>query len=155
MVVFMVVLMDELMEATVALNCFTSFWVSRKLDCKVLKQVSRSWLRVWAMRMGELKRGGRGQNFCQKMIWMNVIREKRGIQWNRSQIMVKKIPDLLFFFFIFLSCGVILRSEEYCSDEIPKCLTRKKCVFTWKPKHSYVIIDLVCFNLFMFLSPKG
>ena len=66
MVVFMVALMDESMEATVALSCFTSFWVLRKLDCKVLKQFSRSWLRVWAMRMGELKRGGRGQNFLLK-----------------------------------------------------------------------------------------
>jgi hypothetical protein len=61
--VFMVVLMNLSMEATVALSCFTYFWVSRKLDCKVLKRDSRSWLRVWAMRMGELKRGGRGQNF--------------------------------------------------------------------------------------------
>jgi hypothetical protein len=66
MVVFMVVLMDVSMEATVALSCFTSFWVSRKPDCKVLKRASRSWLRVWAMRMGELKRGGRGQKFFPK-----------------------------------------------------------------------------------------
>jgi hypothetical protein len=30
------------------------------------------------MRMGELKRGGWGKkNFAEKMIWMNVIREKR------------------------------------------------------------------------------
>ena len=77
MVVFMVALMDELMEATVALSCFTSFWVSRKPDYKVLKRASRSWLQVWAMRMGELKRGGRGQNFFPKKIWMNVIRAKR------------------------------------------------------------------------------
>jgi len=55
------------------------------------------------------------------------------------------------FFYI---CGVILRYEEYCSDEIPKCLTRKKCVFTWQHEHSCATIDLVCFNLFMFLSPK-
>jgi hypothetical protein len=34
----MVVLMDESMEATIALSCFTYFWVSRKLDCKVLKR---------------------------------------------------------------------------------------------------------------------
>jgi hypothetical protein len=66
MVVFMVVLMDESMEAIVALSCFTSFWVSRKPNCKVLKRASRSWLRVWAMRKGELKRGGRGQNFLPK-----------------------------------------------------------------------------------------
>jgi hypothetical protein len=77
MVVCMVALMDESMEATIALSCFTSFWVSRKPDCKVLKRVSRSWLWVWAMRMGELKRGGWGQNFFQKMIWMNVIRAER------------------------------------------------------------------------------
>jgi hypothetical protein len=57
--------------------------------------------------------------------------------------------------FFFYTCGVILQSEEYRSDEIPKCLTRMKCVFTWKPKHSWAAIDLVCFNLFMFLSPKG
>jgi hypothetical protein len=73
----MVVLMDESMEATIALSCFTYFWVSRKPDFKVLKRASRSWLRVWAMSMGELKRGGWGQFFFQKMIWMNVIREKR------------------------------------------------------------------------------
>ena len=66
MVVFMVVLMDESMEATIALSCFTSFWVLRKPDCKVLKLVFRSWLWVWAMRMGELKRGGRGKNFSEK-----------------------------------------------------------------------------------------
>ena len=53
----MVVLMDVSMEATLALSCFTSFWVSRRPDCKLLKRASRSWLRVWAMRMGELKRG--------------------------------------------------------------------------------------------------
>jgi hypothetical protein len=30
------------------------------------------------MRMGELKRGGRGKKkFAEKMIWMNVIRVKR------------------------------------------------------------------------------
>ena len=66
MVVFMVVLMDESMEEIVALSCFTSFLVSRKPDCKVLKRFSRSWLRVWAMRMGELKRGGLGQIFFPK-----------------------------------------------------------------------------------------
>ena len=77
MVVFMVVLMDESMEEIVALSCFTYFSVSRKPNCKVLKRVSRSWIRVWAMRMGELKRGGRGQIFFRKMIWMNVIRAKR------------------------------------------------------------------------------
>jgi hypothetical protein len=52
MVVFMVVFMDVSMEATLALSCFTSFWVSRRLDCKVLKRASRSWLWVWAMRKG-------------------------------------------------------------------------------------------------------
>jgi hypothetical protein len=36
---------------------------------------------------------------------------------------------------------------------MPKFLTRKKCVFTWKPEHSCMKIDLVYFNLFMFLSP--
>ena len=77
MVVFMVVLMDESMEATIALSCFTSFWVSRREDCKVLKQASKSCLWVWAMRMGELKRGEWGQNFFLKMIWMKVIRAER------------------------------------------------------------------------------
>jgi hypothetical protein len=77
MVVFMVVLMDESMEETVALSYFTSFWVSRKPYCKVLKKASKSWLQVWAMRMGELKRGVWDKKFCRKMIWMNVIREKR------------------------------------------------------------------------------
>jgi hypothetical protein len=62
----MVVLMDVSREAIVALSYFTSFWVSRKLDCKVLKRDSSSWLRVWAMRMGELKRGGWGKIFLPK-----------------------------------------------------------------------------------------
>ena len=53
----MVVLMIE----TLALSYFTSCWVLMKLDCKMLKRASKSWLRVWAMRMGELKRSGRGQ----------------------------------------------------------------------------------------------
>jgi hypothetical protein len=53
--------MVVLMVATLALICFTSCWVSMRLDCKVLKQDSKSWLWVWAMRMGELKMGGRGQ----------------------------------------------------------------------------------------------
>jgi hypothetical protein len=64
--------------------------------------------------------------------------------------MVEKFPD----FFFFYTCRVILRSEEYCSDEMPKLLTRKKCVMIWQPKHSCVVIDLVCFNLFMFMSPR-
>jgi hypothetical protein len=57
----MVVLMDVSQEAIVALNWFTSFWVSTKLDCKVLKRDSSSWLQVWVMRMGELKMGGQGK----------------------------------------------------------------------------------------------
>jgi hypothetical protein len=48
--------MEASREAIVALSCCTSCWVSRKPDCKVLKRDSSSWLRVWAMRMGELKR---------------------------------------------------------------------------------------------------
>jgi hypothetical protein len=36
-----------------------------------------------------------------------------------------------------------LQSEEYCSDEIPKCLTRKKCVVIWQAEHSCAAIDLV------------
>jgi hypothetical protein len=62
MVVFMVVFMDVSMEATLALSCFTSFWVSRRLDCKVLKRASRSWLWVWAMRKG----AGGVKNFSEK-----------------------------------------------------------------------------------------
>jgi hypothetical protein len=63
--------------------------------------------------------------------------------------MVKKFPNLFFYTY-----GVILQSEEYCREEMPNCLTRKKCVFTWQPEHSCAAIDLVCFNLFMFLSPR-
>jgi hypothetical protein len=66
--------------------------------------------------------------------------------------MVKKIPD--FFFYFFYTCEVILRFEEYYSDEMLKCLTRKKRVVTWQPEHICATIDLVCFNLFMFLSPR-
>jgi hypothetical protein len=62
---------------------------------------------------------------------------------------------VIFFFLFFYTCRVILWSEEYCSDEIPKCLTKIKCVFTWQPEHSCATIDLVGFNLFMFLSPQG
>jgi hypothetical protein len=58
MVVFMV--------ETLALSCFTSCWVSMRPNCKVLKQASKSWLQVWAMRMGELKRGGRGHYILPK-----------------------------------------------------------------------------------------
>jgi len=51
---------DEFMkasgEAIVALSCCTSYWVSSKLDCRVLKRDSSSWLLVWAMMTGELKR---------------------------------------------------------------------------------------------------
>jgi hypothetical protein len=53
------------------------------------------------------------------MIGMTAIREKRGIQWDRAQIMVPAGSRL----FIFNSYGVILRSEEYCSVEMPKFLT--------------------------------
>ena len=66
MVLFIVAFMDESMEAIVALSCFTSCWVLRKPDCKVLKRDSSSWLWVWAMRMGELKRGRWGQIFFPK-----------------------------------------------------------------------------------------
>jgi len=40
---------------------------------------------------------------------MTAIREKRGIQWNMSQISVP--------------AGFILWPNEYCNDEMPKCLT--------------------------------
>jgi hypothetical protein len=68
--------MVALMVATLALSCFTYCWVSMRLDCKVLNQDSKSWLQVCAMRMGAMKRGGWAQKFCQKMVWMNVIRAK-------------------------------------------------------------------------------
>jgi hypothetical protein len=58
--------MVVLMAATLALSCFTSCWVSMRPNCKVLKQASKSWLRVWAMRMGELKRGGQVKKICRK-----------------------------------------------------------------------------------------
>jgi hypothetical protein len=48
-----------LMVETLALSCFTSCWISMRPDCKVLKRSSKSWLQVWAIRMGELKRVGR------------------------------------------------------------------------------------------------
>jgi hypothetical protein len=69
--------MVVLMETTLALSCFTTCWVSMRPDCKVLNRASNSWLRVWAMRMGKLKRGGWGKKFFRKMTWMNVIRVKR------------------------------------------------------------------------------
>jgi hypothetical protein len=40
-----------------------------------------------------------------------------------------------------------------CSDEMPKCLSRKKCVVIWKLAHSCTEIDLVCF-VFCF-HPQG
>jgi hypothetical protein len=59
--------MDASWEAIVAMSCCTYCWVSSKLDCKVLKQDSSSWLRVWAMRMGELKREWAGSEiFAEK-----------------------------------------------------------------------------------------
>jgi hypothetical protein len=58
--------MVVLMVTTLALSCFTSCWVSIRLYCKVLKRASKYWLRVWAMRMVELKRGRRGKKSCQK-----------------------------------------------------------------------------------------
>jgi hypothetical protein len=65
--------------------------------------------------------------------------------------MVQQNPD---FFFFFYTCGVILWSEEYCSDEMPKCLIRKKCVVIWQLEHSCMTIDLVCF-FFFFFCPQG
>jgi hypothetical protein len=58
--------MVVLMETILALRCFTSYWVSVRLDCKVLKHASKSWLWVWAMRTREPKRGGLGQNISKK-----------------------------------------------------------------------------------------
>jgi hypothetical protein len=48
------------------LHHLTSCWVYVKLDCKVLKQASKSWLQVWAMMMMEPKRGGWGQKHLMK-----------------------------------------------------------------------------------------
>jgi hypothetical protein len=56
--------MVVLMATTLALRCFTSCWVSVRLDFKVLKRASKPWLQVWAMRMREPKRGGCGKKFC-------------------------------------------------------------------------------------------
>jgi hypothetical protein len=54
-------------EAIVALSCCTSCWVLRKPDSKVLMRESSSWLRVWAMMMGELERERAGlENFAEK-----------------------------------------------------------------------------------------
>jgi hypothetical protein len=71
--------------------------------------------------------------------------------------MAKKFLDsyLFIYFYFFYTCRVILRSEEYYSIEIPKFLTSKKSVVIWQLEHSCVATDLICFNLFMFLSPKG
>jgi hypothetical protein len=52
-----------LMVEILALSYLTSCWVSMKLDCKVLKRASKSWLWVWVMMTRELKRGGWGQFF--------------------------------------------------------------------------------------------
>jgi hypothetical protein len=68
--------------------------------------------------------------------------------------MVKKFPDPFFFFFFFNNCRVILRSEECCSAEIPKFLTRKKCVFTWQPEHSCATIDLAGLICLCLCSPR-
>jgi len=116
----MVVLIAE----TLALSCFTYCWVSMKLDCKVLKQDSKFWLRVWATRMREPKRGGWGNCFFPK----NDMYE--------------------------CDKGEEMNPMEYCNDEMPKFLTRKKYVVTWQPEHNCVAIDLVCFDLFMLLSPR-
>jgi hypothetical protein len=51
------------------------------------------------------------------MIGMISIREKRGIQWDRAQIMVPKTSKICFFL-----CGVILRAKEYYNVEMPKFL---------------------------------
>jgi hypothetical protein len=40
-----------------ALSCSTSYWVSVKLECKVLKRASKSWLLVWAMMTREHEKG--------------------------------------------------------------------------------------------------
>jgi hypothetical protein len=50
---FMFLLMVEIL----ALRCLTSCWVSVKLECKVLKQSSKSWLWVWAMMIREHEKG--------------------------------------------------------------------------------------------------
>jgi hypothetical protein len=60
---------------------------------------------------------------CLKMICTIVIRENRGIQWDRSQLRVLKGP-LYFFFYSF---GVILQPEYYYSVKMPKFLIEVMC----------------------------
>jgi hypothetical protein len=52
--------------------------------------------------------------------------------------MVQKFLDI---------CLFILWSKEYCSNEMSKCLTRKKCEVIWQLEHNCMTIDIVCFML--------
>jgi hypothetical protein len=77
----------------------------------------------WKNRETE-KRSGQLKQKGLKMKGMVAIREKRGIQWNRSQISVPAGP--LFSFCFFYSFRVILWPEEYCNDKMLKFLTGRK-----------------------------
>jgi hypothetical protein len=73
--------MFVLMVETLELSCFTSCWVSMKIDCMVLKRASKYWLWVWGWAMGHdnegTKTGRVGSKSCCKTICTNVIRVKR------------------------------------------------------------------------------
>jgi hypothetical protein len=64
--------------------------------------------------------------------------------------MVKKIPE--FFFFFFLE-GLYFGLKNVVVLKSPKFLTRKKCVFTWQPKHRCVAIDLAGLICLCLCSP--
>jgi hypothetical protein len=78
------VLMEEcmfvLMLKKLALNCFTSCWVSMKLEDKVLKQASKSWLWVWAMMKREEKKGRVGPH--RKWVMAEVYLDDQGDEGN-------------------------------------------------------------------------
>jgi hypothetical protein len=79
----MVEFMEEFMEEILALSCCNSFWVVEKSNENVLRHASISWLHVW-----DIVKGVRWVH-TKNGLWENgitTIREKRGIQWDRSQV---------------------------------------------------------------------
>jgi hypothetical protein len=69
-----------LMVAILALSCLISCWVYEKLECKVLKQASKSWLRVWAMMMKEHEKGQVGPH--KKWVMGEVYYNNQGNELN-------------------------------------------------------------------------